>query len=129
MLTPLEISFHGLERSDAVEARVREKFKRIQSHFDRITHGRVVIEAPKKRVSRAKIFSVRVEIGVPGGKPIVATYEPNEESGHTDVMLAIRDAFAAAMRQVDDLAEKRDHPAKRERVRRKPQKANSSDEA
>lgn len=120
MLTPLEISFHGLERSDAVEARVREKFKRIERHFDRITHARVVIEAPKRRVSRAKIFMVRIEIGVPGGKPIVATYEPNEDSGHTDVMLAIRDAFATAKRQMNELAARLDHPAKRERVRRRP---------
>jgi ribosome-associated translation inhibitor RaiA len=120
MLTPLEISFHGLERSDAVEARVREKFKRIESHFDRITHARVVIEAPKRRVSRAKIFSVRIEVGIPGGNPIVASYEPNDENGHTDVMLAIRDAFAAATRQVNERADQMDHPAKRERVRRRP---------
>lgn len=129
MLTPLEISFHGLERSDAVEARVRERFKRIQNHFDRITHGRVVIKAPKKRVSRAKIFTVKIEIGIPGGKPIVASYEPNDESGHTDVMLAIRDAFAAAQRQVNERAAKRGHPAKREKARRRPQKVAVADEA
>ncbi len=120
MLTPLEISFHGLERSDAVEDRIREKFKRIESHFDRITHARVVIEAPKRRPSRAKIFNVKIEIGVPGHKPIVASYEPADEGGHSDVMLAVRDAFSAAQRQVDDRVRRMDHPAKHERTRRRP---------
>ena len=66
MLTPLEISFHGLERSDAVETRAREKFARLEKRFDRITHGRVVIEVPRRRASAPKLFNVTIEIGVPG---------------------------------------------------------------
>ena len=50
MITPLEITFHGLERSDAVEARIHEKFERLRSHFDRMTHARVVIDAPQRRL-------------------------------------------------------------------------------
>lgn len=123
MLTPLEIAFHGLERSDAVEARVKEKFKRIESHFERITHGRVVIEAPKKRASRAKVFTVRIEVGVPGRRPIVASSDPKDNGGQSDVMMAVRDAFAAAMRQVNERASRKAHPAKREQARRRPRQA------
>ena len=120
MLTPLEISFHGLERSDAVEARIREKFKRIEKHFDRITHARVAIEAPQRRSPLPKFFQVKIEIGIPGRHPVLASYEPDGEGGHTDVMLAIRDAFAAAQRQIDELGARMDHPAKHERERRRP---------
>ena len=120
MLTPLEISFHGLERSDAVENRIREKFQRLESHFDRITHARVVVEAPARRAPRPKFFHVRIEIGIPGQKPVVAKHEPEGDKAHTDVMLALRDCFNAAKRQMDELASRLGHMAKHERVRRRP---------
>ena len=129
MLTPLEISFHGLERSDAVDARVRERFKRIEEHFDRITHARVLITAPARRAPLPKFFHIKIEIGVPGHRPIMVNHEPEAGHAHTDVMLAVRDAFAAALRQVDDLVAKMDKPAKRERARRKPAKPAPAEDA
>ncbi len=122
MLTPLEISFHGLERSDAVEARIRERFSKLEQHFDRITHARVVVAAPARRAPLPKFFHVRIEIGVPGHAPLLVKHEPEANNAHTDPMLALRDAFAAAMRQVDDLVGRMDKPARRERARRKPAK-------
>lgn len=129
MLTPLEISFHGLERSDAVETRIREKFERLQSHFDRFTHARVVVEAPARRTPRPKFFHVRIEIGVPGMKPIIAVHEPEGDRAHTDVNLALRDCFKAAQRQIDALSAKLDHPAKHERVRRRPRQPEAEEVA
>lgn len=122
MLTPLEISFHGLERSEAVEARIREKFARIEQHFDRITHARVVVDAPQRRTPVPKFFHVKIEIGVSGHSPIVIKHEPASENAHTDVMLALRDAFNVAKRQVDDMAARMEKPAKREQNRRRPHK-------
>ena len=127
MLTPLEISFHGIEKSEAVEAKIREKFARIEKRFDRMTHARVVVEAPKGRAPRAKIFHVKIEIGVPSHSPIVVKHEPSDAEGHTDVQLALRDAFEAATRQVDDLAAKMNKPAQREQTRRRPQKESPAD--
>ncbi|MEZ5852611.1 MAG: HPF/RaiA family ribosome-associated protein [Hyphomicrobiaceae bacterium] len=120
MLTPLEIAFHGVERSEAVETRVREKFKRIEGRFDRITHARVAIEAPQRRTPRPKFFHVRIEIGITGQNPVLVKHEPDGDNAHTDVMLALRDAFEAAARQMDALNDRMDHPARHERARRKP---------
>lgn len=120
MSVPLEISFHGLERSVAVEARIRQRFARLQQHFDRITHARVVVETPRKHTLTAKVFQVKIEIGLPGQKPLVVCQEPGSEQRRTDVSIAIRDAFAAARRRLDDIAAKIKHPAKRERARRRP---------
>jgi ribosome-associated translation inhibitor RaiA len=120
MSKPLEITFHGLEKSDALEARIHEKFLRLQQHFDRITHARVVIETPRKHSPTAKVFSVKIEIGLPGQKPLIVSNEPLLNQSRTDVLLAVRDAFAAARRRLDDIAAKIKHPAKRERARRKP---------
>jgi ribosome-associated translation inhibitor RaiA len=120
MQSPLEISFHGLERSDAVEARIREKFARVEAHFDRITHARVVVDAPQRRSPLPKFFHVRIDIGVPGHKPIIVRHEPDAEHAHTDVMLALRDAFEVVMRQVDELTSRLEKQARHERVRRRP---------
>jgi ribosome-associated translation inhibitor RaiA len=120
MQSPLEITFHGVERSEAVEERVREKFKRIEGHFDGITHARIVIEAPQRRTAIPKFFHVRIDIGIPGHKPIVVKHEPDAEHAHTDVMLALRDAFASAQRQVDELSSRFDKHARTEKARRRP---------
>ena len=120
MLTPLEISFHGLERSDAVETRVREKFARLEKHFDRITHGRVAIEVPRRRAELPTFYNVKIEIGVPGHNPILVTHEPADGDLKADIMLVLKDAFAAAERRLDDLVSRMEKPARREQARRKP---------
>ncbi len=120
MQSPLEITFHGVERSESVEARIQEKFKRIETRFERITHARVVIEAPQRRTPLPKFFHVRIDIGIPGHKPIVVNHEPDADNAHTDVMLALRDAFGVAQRLVDELADRLDKQARHEKVRRRP---------
>lgn len=129
MLTPLEISFHGLDRSEAVEARIREKFGRIEQHFDRVTHARVAVRTPARRGAVPKVFHVKIEIGVAGHAPIIVDYEPDPDRAQTDVMLALREAFAIAMRQVDDYVGRKDKPARREKTRRRPAKAPVASEA
>ena len=38
MNKPLEITFQGVEKSDAIEAKIAEKAAKLEKHFDRITH-------------------------------------------------------------------------------------------
>ena len=121
MTTPLEIQFHGLDKSDAVEARVREKFKKLERHFDKITSARVVIEAPHRNPEmKVKVIQIKIEISVPGSKPIIVTHERETVHAHEDVMQALRDAFQIAQRHVDETAEKISTRAKSERGRRRP---------
>jgi ribosomal subunit interface protein len=116
MTTPLEISFHGVDKSDALEARIQEKFARLHGHFDRLTHARVVISSPNRTDARPKMFSVTIDLGMPGKQPIVIDNEPE----NADVFIALRDAFNAAQRKLDAAAGKLTNTAKRERARRKP---------
>ena len=127
MLTPLDISFHGLDRSEAVETRIREKFARIEKRFDRITHARVAIEAPKRRTARPKVFNVKIEIGIPGHNPILVDHEPEGIETQADIMLVLREAFAAAERQVEQITSRMDKPAKRAQSRRRPRKGDGAE--
>ncbi len=128
MSIPLEISFHGLEKSEAAEARIRDKFERLHQHFDRITHARVVVETPRRHTAAAKVFQVKIEIGLPGQKPLIVRHDPPAEQTRTDIAIAIRDAFAAAQRRLDEMAAKIKHPAKRERARRRPARVEAAQE-
>jgi ribosome-associated translation inhibitor RaiA len=120
MATPLEITFHGVEKSPAVEARIAEKVARLEKHFSRMTHCRVVIEAPHKHSKKGRIYQVRIEIGVPGHAPVVVNHEPGKDHAHEDLMVAVRDAFDAARRRIDDVAAKLSETSRTESARRKP---------
>ena len=103
MQLPVQISFRGMEPSDAVEAKIRERTAKLDRFFDRIMGCRVVVESPHRRHHQGKLFHVRVDLTVPGGE-LAVTREPAEHHAHEDVFVAIRDAFDAAQRQLEDYA-------------------------
>ena len=103
MQTPLQITFHNMDHSPAVEARVRERAEKLDTLFDRITGCKVVIEAPHKHQRKGKLFNVRIDLTVPG-KEIIANRDSGQNHAHEDVYVAIRDAFAAISRQLEDYA-------------------------
>ena len=120
MDTPLEIHFHGIDKSEAVESRVREKVAKLAKHFDRMTSCRVVLEAPHRSPQKPKVYQIKIEIGVPGRKPIVVCHEREGSHASEELGLALRDAFEAALRKVDGCATKIAQRAKLERGRRRP---------
>lgn len=123
MTTALDVHFHGLEKSEAVESKVKEKVAKLQRRFGRISACRVVLEAPHRNPAKAKVFSVKIEISIPGSKPIIINHEREGASAHDDLSLAIRDAFEAATRKVDEVGNKLAGKAKAERSRRRPAQA------
>ena len=46
MQAPLQISFHGLDRSEALEAKIRAQAEKFEQFCDRITGCHVVLEKP-----------------------------------------------------------------------------------
>jgi ribosome-associated translation inhibitor RaiA len=126
MDAPLEIHFHGIEKSEAIEQRVREKVAKLEKHFGRMTRCRVVLEAPHRSPQRPKVYQVKIEIGMPSRRPIVVTHEREGSHASEELRLAIRDAFEAALRKVDGMATKIAHRSKLERGRRRPSAAERS---
>lgn len=99
MQHPLQISFHGLDPSAAVEARVRERVARIERHHGRITACRVVIESGARHGRKGNLFRVAIDVSVPGAE-VVVNRVPAKDKAHADVYVAVRDAFDAADRQL-----------------------------
>ncbi|MGD8860100.1 MAG: HPF/RaiA family ribosome-associated protein [Myxococcales bacterium] len=101
----LSISFRGVDHSEAVEAKVRERADRLE-RLGRITNCTVVIQAPHQHSHKGNLYDVRIEIQVPGSEVLV-NKEGAQNHAHEDVYVAVRDAFDAAERQLGDLHRKR----------------------
>ena len=100
MQIPLQITIRDMEHSDALEAHIRDKAQKLDEFFDHIMSCRVVVETPHKHQHQGKQFNVRIDIGVPGSEIVV------NHDHHEDVYVALRDAFDAAKRQLEDYARK-----------------------
>ena len=101
MPAEVQISFRGMATSPAVEAQVRRRAEELQQFSDRVAACRVTLEAAHRRHRQGTIYRVHIELAVPGGT-IVANREPGENHAHEDMHVAIRDAFDAARRQLQD---------------------------
>ncbi|MGE0629434.1 MAG: HPF/RaiA family ribosome-associated protein [Hyphomicrobiaceae bacterium] len=104
MQTPLQVSFEDIEKSDAIEARVREEAGKLEQFYDRITSMRVVIARPQHRHHKGDTYQLRIHITVPGAADIAISRDPAATGAHEDAYVTIRDAFGAARRQLQDLA-------------------------
>lgn len=96
MQLPLQITFHGIDRSAAIEAAIREKAAKLEQFHHRIMSCAVVVEVPGRHKQKGKEFVVRIDLKVPGGEIVV------NHDHHEDVYVAVRDAFDAARRKLED---------------------------
>jgi len=101
MQIPVEITFKEIERSPAVEARIRELAAKLEHVYDRVVRCDVMVETPHRHHHKGRQFHVRVRLTVPGGE-IVASHDPGPDGAHEDVYVALRDTFNAAKRQLED---------------------------
>ena len=105
MQQPLQVYFHNLEPSPAVEANVRKRAERLELFYDKLMSCRVTIEAPHKHHHQGNIYSVTIDVRIPGGE-VVASRSSGEHHAHEDVYVAIRDAFDAIGRRLQDKVNK-----------------------
>lgn len=106
MAIPLHITFRNVARSGLIEAYIRERTESLEKYADQIVSCRVVVESPHRRHRQGQLFHVRVELAVPGGDVIIRR-DPAEKHAHEDVFVAVRDAFAAARRRLQDHVRRR----------------------
>jgi cold shock CspA family protein len=106
MQVPLQITFRHLEPSPAIEAKVREKAAKLERFAEYVTSCHVVIEAPHRRHHQGNLFHVTIDLTVPGGELIV-NRERNLHHAHEEAHVALRDAFDAAVRQLEDYVRRR----------------------
>jgi ribosome-associated translation inhibitor RaiA len=120
MNMPIEIHFHDIERSEALEALIQERAEGLVKRFDRLTHCRVFVEATSRHSHRGTLAEVRIDLGIPARRPIVVRSETDLSDPQRDIAHALRETFAAARRRLDEAADQMKGRVRAERGRRKP---------
>jgi ribosomal subunit interface protein len=100
MKIPMQITLRNVDQSEALETRIREKAKKLESFFEHIISCRVVVDMPHNHKHQGKAFNIRIDVGVPGREIVV------NRDRHEDVYVALRDAFDATRRQLDDYVQR-----------------------
>ena len=101
MQIPIQITAKNLEMTDAIHDAVMKRAEKLEQFADRITSCRVVVECPHRHHHKGVLYNVHIDLTVPG-KELVVTHEPKE-----DLYVAIKSAFDAARRQLQEYSDKR----------------------
>jgi ribosome-associated translation inhibitor RaiA len=103
MPVPLQLTFRGVDRSEALAAWIHEWAAKLEHVYDRIERAEVVVECPHRRRRQGKQFHVRIRLHVPGSD-VVVDHDPGPDEAHEDPYVTVRDSFHAARRQLEDHA-------------------------
>jgi ribosomal subunit interface protein len=98
MELPLTITAQDLTLPESIEAVIREKAFKLERFYDRLIGCHVRVTGPSRHHRNGGLFDVRIDLSVPGSE-LVVNHQANE-----DLAVAIREAFAAARRRLDEHA-------------------------
>ncbi|MFZ5790202.1 MAG: HPF/RaiA family ribosome-associated protein [Pseudomonadota bacterium] len=109
----LTISYRNLAPSPSLEMAVRRRAaKLLKLGRDRLIACHVVIAAPNRRRQQGKLYAVNLRLEMPRGS-IPVNRNPPLDHAHEDAHVAIRDAFDAALRRLEEFRRRFDGRAKR----------------
>lgn len=109
---PVQISFQQMTPSPALRARIRELAARLERFSANILRCRVRVTRPARHKQQGAVHRIHMDIWVPD-EQIVITHARPIDHAHEDVYVALRDAFSAARRRLEDYERKRQGKIKR----------------
>ncbi len=98
---PVQITVRDMQSSPALEDHLRKKALKLSQYYNHIINCKIVIHIPQKHKHQGKLFSVSIDLSVPG-KELVVNRKLDE-----DVYIAIRNAFLAMKTQLESYVCKR----------------------
>lgn len=115
MNVPPEITYRGVEKTDAIEALVNEKIAKLERFCDYISSCNIAIEKIHDRPKSGSPYRVRIDVTVPPSHEFVAENGSSESKQYEPLNAAIRDAFEDAITQVRKLTERQQQSDKAKR--------------
>jgi ribosome-associated translation inhibitor RaiA len=96
MKQPLQIVFHGMAPSPALEEAAGRRARKLDRFCADIMAARVNVELVHKHKHQGCTYAVRIDVTVPGHELAVNRVED------VDVYVALRDAFDDMQRRIED---------------------------
>ncbi len=106
MILPLQITFRHMDPSPALETRIRELAARLERFSQHIMRCHVIVEPPAHHKHQGFLYDFRIDITLPDEEIAIRHAHPADR-GHEDPYVALRDAFRAARRKLEDYERKR----------------------
>jgi ribosomal subunit interface protein len=104
MQTPIEIAFQHCEPSEEIRAEIARQVKRLERFSDRITSCHVTVAGPQTRHRQGELFKIDIRIAMPEHHDVIVGKTHGDAPEREHDLVAIREAFDAAVRQVEDVA-------------------------
>jgi ribosomal subunit interface protein len=101
-MLPVLIHLHDMPLSEAVEAKSQARADRLARFSDEIQKFEVWLESPHGHHRKGPLYGIRIRLTVPG-EEITIELQPETD----DVYVAIREAFDAARRKLEDYERRR----------------------
>lgn len=106
MQIQVEIAFTHVAPSDEIKDLIADKIAHLEKIYDGIISAHVQIRAPHQRHQTGNLFSVTIELRVPG-RALVVRRDQDKAVRHEHLRVTLREAFAAmevALRHWKDTA-------------------------
>jgi len=107
MKLPLQITFRQMEPSPAIEARIRELATKLEIFSSQITRCHVIVEPLAHHQRQGALFDFHLNITVPQREFAIRGGARPHDHSHEDPYVALRDAFRAARRKLQDYERRR----------------------
>lgn len=100
MEIPVQIVFHHVAHSPALEQFIRDKATRLRAMYPRLLRCHINLERAHCHNLQGNPFQARLVLHVSGGELVV------NRDHHKDVRVALHEAFDAARRQLEEHAQR-----------------------
>lgn len=110
-ITP-EITYRGVEKTQAIDNLVNEKIAKLERYCDYINSCRIAVEKAHDHPQSGSPYRVRIDITVPPHHELAVVENPAEGNQYEPLESVIRNAFEAASRQLIELKERQNNQVK-----------------
>ena len=106
MKLPLQVTFRHLDASPVLEARIRELAAKLEKFSPQIVRCHVIVEPLPGHQHQGRLYDFHIDLTLPD-EEIAIRRTHRASHAHEDPYVALRDAFRAARRKLEDYERKR----------------------
>ena len=102
MMLPLQVTFRDLVPLPSLEPEIRRRVRKLEQFEPDLTSCHVIVEATANQHRQGHIYTVKIDLRAPGLELFAG-----EHHAHEEIELAVRGAFDAITRRLEDHVRRR----------------------
>jgi len=106
METKIEISFHNMPPSEALEKRIHKKIDKLLIKYPFLEKIRVMVDSPHHHKQKGNLYQLRIDMHIPGQELVVNKQPGGEMQAHENPYTTVNSAFKAATHKLEKHAQK-----------------------